>query len=188
MLKRSKTNQFRRVSTPQMDDACRTRRVDRESGLALKFGKNPSMIERAVFQDESNFSLQIPTNRQNNRVYFRGKKCDVPRENLYHNSKSNTKKHGVSRVDVARVDKTVLRQRRWNQGECSIVLAAFSCHPEDLPPGRLDFHPRWSVFPHVKSCSRLSPRKLAPTSRKEAGMASKISRQQPSRFLLLEPC
>ena len=96
MVKRSKTNQFKRVSTPQMDDACRTRRVDRASGLALKFGNNPRMIERAVFQDESNFSLQIPTNRQNNRVYFRGKKCDVPLENLYHESNSNTKKIMVS--------------------------------------------------------------------------------------------
>ena len=90
-------------------------------------------------------------------------------------------------------DKPVFCQRRWTQGECSVILApfekgTFSCHSEDVPPGRLDFHPRWSVFPHVKSCSRLSPGKLAPTSRKEAGMASKISRQQPSRFLLLEPC
>ena len=88
----------------------------------------------------------------------------APGKPLPQEQQQHEKNHGVSRVDVARGDKTVLRQRRWNQGECSIVLAAFekgtfSCHPEDLPPGRLDFHPRWSVFPHVKSCSRLSPGK-----------------------------
>ena len=41
------------------------------------------MIERAVFQDESDFPLQIPLNNQNNCVYFKGQKNDVPNENLF---------------------------------------------------------------------------------------------------------
>ena len=40
-----------------------------------------------MFQDEKDFSLQVPTNRQNNRVYFNGPKKDVQQECLY--SKGN---------------------------------------------------------------------------------------------------
>ena len=96
MVKRSKINQFKRVQTPQMDDGARERRVNRASGLAQKFGKNPRMVERAVFQDESDFPLQIPINKQNNRIYFRGKKSDVPEENLCHQGNRQTKKVMVS--------------------------------------------------------------------------------------------
>ena len=54
------------------------------------------MIERAVFQDESPFPLQIPINKQNNRVYFKGKKSDVPAKNLSHESNSICEKVVVS--------------------------------------------------------------------------------------------
>ena len=56
----------------------------------IKYGKRrveragPLMIESAVFQDESNFSLQIPINSQNDRVYFKGRKKDVPDKNPSH--------------------------------------------------------------------------------------------------------
>ena len=36
-----------------------------------------------MFQDEKDFSLQVPTNRQNNQVYFNGPKKDVQPERLY---------------------------------------------------------------------------------------------------------
>ncbi len=96
MVKRSELNQFKRVDGPQMNEATRERRVNRAAGLSQKFGKNSRMIERAVFQDESSFPLQIPTNKQNNRVYYRGKKSDVPVENLCHESNSQSKKVMVS--------------------------------------------------------------------------------------------
>ena len=35
---------------------------------------------RLMFQDEKEFSLQVPTNLQNNQVYFNGPKKDVQPE------------------------------------------------------------------------------------------------------------
>ena len=61
--------QFKRLKTMQMNDSTRKRRIERASNLLEKFQKNPRMIERAVFQDESDFPLQIPLNNQNDRVY-----------------------------------------------------------------------------------------------------------------------
>ena len=40
------------------------------------------MIEHAVFQDESDFPLQIPINSQNDSVYFKDQKKDVPEKNF----------------------------------------------------------------------------------------------------------
>ena len=96
MVKRSKINNFKRVQTPQMDDGARGRRVNRAVGLSKKFGKNPRMIERAVFKDESDFPLQIQMNKQNNRVYSKGKKSDIPVENLCHEGNRQSKKVMVS--------------------------------------------------------------------------------------------
>ena len=96
MFGNSGINQFKRLTTPHMDDACRKRRTDRASTLAEKFGTTKRKIERAVFQDESNFPLQTPINRQNNRVYFKGKKKDVPVQNLFHEGNRQTKKVMVS--------------------------------------------------------------------------------------------
>ena len=46
--------------------------TERAGCLLEKFKSNPRMIERAIFQDESDFLLQFPINIQNNRVYFKG--------------------------------------------------------------------------------------------------------------------
>ena len=106
ILNKSEINQFKRVKTPQMDDGARERRTVRAANLAEKFGGNPRMIERAVFQDESEFPLEIPINHQNNRVYYKGKKKDIPEKNLCHQGNRQTKKvmvsaaltwHGVTR-------------------------------------------------------------------------------------------
>ena len=40
------------------------------------------MIEKTVWQDEKDFTLDVPVNLQNNRVYGKGKKYNVPDENL----------------------------------------------------------------------------------------------------------
>ena len=89
-----------------MNNATRNRRIQRAKFLLEKFQTNPRMIERAVFQDESDFPLQVPLNIQNNRVYYKGKKKDVPGENLFHPSNRQSIKvmvsagltwHGVTR-------------------------------------------------------------------------------------------
>ena len=45
-----------------------------------------------MFQDEKDFSLQVPTNRQNNQVYFNGPKKDVQLERLYSEENKFSKK------------------------------------------------------------------------------------------------
>ena len=57
------------------------RRAERAGKLLQRFCIHSLL--RFVFQDEKDFSLQVPTNRQNNRVYFNGPKKDVQRERLY---------------------------------------------------------------------------------------------------------
>jgi len=41
------------------------------------------MIERTVWQDEKDFTLEVSVNLQNDRVYGKGKKADVPDANLF---------------------------------------------------------------------------------------------------------
>ena len=84
MVKRKGYKNYKRMKTPSMNDGTRKRRVERSTSLFEKFRKNPRMIERAVFQDESDFPLQIPNNPQNNRVYSKSEKKDIPHENLFH--------------------------------------------------------------------------------------------------------
>ena len=54
------------------------------------------MIERVVFQDEKDFTLTIPLNHQNNRVYYKGSKSEIPPKNLFHESKGQSRKVMVS--------------------------------------------------------------------------------------------
>ena len=51
-----------------MNSACRKRRAERARKLLQRF--SILSLPRLVFQDEKDFFLQVPTNRQNNRVYF----------------------------------------------------------------------------------------------------------------------
>ena len=52
-----------------MNKGTRERRTERARMLADRFEKNLRLIERCVFQDEKDFTLEVPTNAQNNRVY-----------------------------------------------------------------------------------------------------------------------
>ena len=74
MVKRSKLNQFKRLTTPRMNGATCARCVDHAASLVEKFGSNPTMIERTVFQDESNFSLQMPNKRTKQACLFQMEK------------------------------------------------------------------------------------------------------------------
>ena len=96
MVKRRNISGFKRLKTPGMNDGTRGRRLERASNLVRKFEQNPRMVERAVFQDESPFTLEVPVNSQNNRVYFKGDKSDVPEENLCHQGNRQSKKVMVS--------------------------------------------------------------------------------------------
>ena len=45
---------------------------------------------------EKDFTLEVPLNPQNDRVYSKGEKKDVPESNLYHNTNRQSKKVMVS--------------------------------------------------------------------------------------------
>ena len=78
MIKRRNFRQFKRVKTPEMNDGCRNRRYARAIALAEKFERNTRMIEKTVWQDEKDFTrdvpVNVPVNLQNDRVYGKGKK------------------------------------------------------------------------------------------------------------------
>ena len=95
MIDENEYNQFKRLKTPSSNDGTRNRRCVRAGDLAEEF-TNPRKIERVVFQDEKDFPLEIPLNAQNNRVYFKGKKSDVPLKRLCHPTKKLSKKVMVS--------------------------------------------------------------------------------------------
>ena len=51
-----------------------------------------------MFQDEEDFSLQVSTNRRNNRFYFSGPRKDVQLERFYSEENKFSKKAMVSAV------------------------------------------------------------------------------------------
>ena len=81
LVKKKNLHCYKRLKTPQMNSACRKRRAERAGKLLQRFSIHS--LPRLVFQDEKDFSLQVPTNRQNNRVYFNGPNKDVQPERLY---------------------------------------------------------------------------------------------------------
>ena len=66
-----------------MNDGCCSRKYPRAIALAEKFERSTRMIEKTVWQDEKGFTFDVPGNLQNDRVYGKGKKYDVPDENLF---------------------------------------------------------------------------------------------------------
>ena len=96
MAKKRKLNSFKRVSTPQLTDGCRGRRLERSSALLNRF--SVYSLPRLAFQDEKDFSLQVCTNRQNNRVYGRGLKENIAPQRLFHEGNKFSKKLMVSAV------------------------------------------------------------------------------------------
>ena len=83
MIKRRNLRQFKRVKTHEINDGCRNRKYARALTLTEKFENNTRMIEKTVWQDEKDFTLDIPVNLQNDGVYGKGKKSDVSDENLF---------------------------------------------------------------------------------------------------------
>ena len=81
LVRKKNLHCYKRLKTPQMNSSCRKRRAERTGRLLQRFSIHS--LPRLVFQDEKDFSLQVPTNHQNNRVYFNGPKKDVQPERLY---------------------------------------------------------------------------------------------------------
>jgi len=76
MIKRSGLNQFKRLKAPMMSLGMKGRRTERAASLAEKIGKN-RLVEKCVWQDEKDFTLDVPMNPQNSRVYGLHSKSNI---------------------------------------------------------------------------------------------------------------
>ena len=83
MIKRRNFGQFKRAKTPEINDGCHNRRYACAIALAEKFERNTCMIEKTVWQDQKDLTLDVPVNLQKYRVYRKGKNYDIPGENLF---------------------------------------------------------------------------------------------------------
>ena len=54
------------------------------------------MTEKTVWQDEKDFTLDVPVNLQNDRVYGKGKESDVQDENFFVSTKKMSRKVMIS--------------------------------------------------------------------------------------------
>ena len=94
VAKRKGLNNFKRVTTPQLEEGAVQRRLGRSRDLRKRF---PTWkVKQLVFQDEKDFPIQVPVNRQNNRVYGKGKKSEISSSRLYHRKNKFSKKLMVS--------------------------------------------------------------------------------------------
>ena len=79
-----------------MSEGTRNRRDTRAGSLREIFESNTRMIKKTVWQDEKDFTLEVPVNLQNNRVYGKGKKPDILNENLLSSTKKMSKQVMIS--------------------------------------------------------------------------------------------
>jgi len=87
---------FKRIKTPHMSEVTHQQRTDRAGKLAARFERNLRLIEKCAFQDGKDITLEVPLNQQNNCIYFKGEKKDVPEANIFHHSNRRSKKVMVS--------------------------------------------------------------------------------------------
>jgi len=63
---------------------------------ALYWCFSVATVKKIIFKDEKDFMLEVPTNRQNDRVYAKGRKSDMCPNRLYHHRNRFSKKLMVS--------------------------------------------------------------------------------------------
>ena len=57
------------VKTSEMKDGCHNRRYARAIALGEKFERNTRTIEKTVWRDEKDFTLDVPVNLHNDWTY-----------------------------------------------------------------------------------------------------------------------
>ena len=92
------------MKTPHTNNGTRDWRTIRSGNLGDRFDRNPRLVEKFAYEDEKNFTLEVLTNIQNNRVYFKGKKGQVPDENIFHQT---NKQFGISLFDMEQGNQTI---------------------------------------------------------------------------------
>ena len=96
MVEKRSLKEFKSLKTTQMSEVTRSRREICSSSLRQWFESNILVIEKLVWLDEKDFSLEVPVNLQNDCVYGNGKKSDIPDENLLTSTEKMSKKVLVS--------------------------------------------------------------------------------------------
>ena len=79
-----------------MSEETQNRKENRIGSLRERFESNIRMIEKTVWQDEKDFTLEVSLNLQNDCVYGKGKKSDIPDENLLSSTNKISKTVRVS--------------------------------------------------------------------------------------------
>ena len=79
-----------------MSEGTRNRKGTHAGSLRERFESNIRMIKKTVWQDEKDFTLAVPVNFHNDRVYDEGKKSDMPDKNLLSSTNKTFKKVMVS--------------------------------------------------------------------------------------------
>ena len=95
MVKKNGWKQYKRIKTPRMSEGTKKRRTEKAGALAERFS-NKRSVEKCVWQDEKDFTLEVPLNHQNSRVYGKNRKGDISDDRLFHNINRQSKKVMVS--------------------------------------------------------------------------------------------
>ena len=89
-----KVKSVRRLLGVTIPPQTRLKRLTRAGALLQRF---PTWrVKKIAFQDEKDFTIEVPSNRQNNRIYIRGKKAEVHQSRLYHQANRQSVKLMVS--------------------------------------------------------------------------------------------
>ena len=153
MIKRKGIKQFKRFKTPWMSNATWKRRVERTGSLLEKIKTNLRIIERAAFQDEIDFPLQIPINIQNDCVCSKDQRKVVPEKNLSHQTNRQSVKRMVSATwtgfGVAKPPLVNKKGLKVNAGNYRKDLKKNYFRPLIRSVHqRLNFHSRWCNVPY----------------------------------------
>ena len=95
MVKKNSWKQFKWIKTPRMSEGTKKQRTERAGALAERFS-NKTSVEKCVWQDEKDFTLEVPLNHQNSRVYGKNQKGDISDDRFFHSTNRQSKKVMVS--------------------------------------------------------------------------------------------
>ena len=142
-LKCKNMKAFKRLIVPPMPAAVRQKRKSRARNLYQKISS--AEVQQVVFTDEKDFTLEVPVNPQNNRVYWSGRKSEVPPQRLYHEKSRFSKKVMVS-AGVSCSSKTDIFFLETD-GSAKVNLAVYIRHLEEkLLPACEELHPSGFIF------------------------------------------
>ena len=92
--KRLGLKSVKRLHNPTLPEGTKLRRFQRAGKLLSRFPT--AKVKSMTFQDEKDFTLEVPSNPQNNRCYSKVKKSEIALDRLYHTVNKQSLKLMVS--------------------------------------------------------------------------------------------